>query len=287
MVAQELALSRPERVDRLVLACTTPGGPKAYPMPETTVALLAEATTLEPAVALRRFVENALTPATVAARPEIVERIMAHRLATEPESTVAAAAIAFSDDNSEPVPTRRGRRPAAPLSRPRRRAPDPQPVAEYEPDPEPPPTRRRGIPPARPCGRGQPVSSGAIGDAGDTAVRRSRCEAKAGAAGRARLDRVRPAADVRRHRRSVERQPASRADGRGDQRPSPVADGWIPRRDERFDPRGRRSLPHGADPDEARIIIARVRRKAGLLGPSQGVRKERVVMYYFDDGADS
>ena len=45
--------------------------------------------------------------------------------------------------------------------------------------------------------------------------------------------------------------------------------------------------PHGADPDEARIIIARVRRKAGLLGPSQGVRKERVVMYYFDDGADS
>ncbi len=82
MVAQELALSRPERVDRLVLACTTPGGSKSYPMPETTVALLAEAATLEPAVALRRFVENALTPATVAARPEIVERIMAHRLAT-------------------------------------------------------------------------------------------------------------------------------------------------------------------------------------------------------------
>ena len=44
--------------------------------------------------------------------------------------------------------------------------------------------------------------------------------------------------------------------------------------------------PHGADPDEARIIIARVRRKAGLLGPSQGVRKERVVMYYFDDAGD-
>ena len=28
---------QPERVDRLVLACTTPGGPKAFPMPEQTV----------------------------------------------------------------------------------------------------------------------------------------------------------------------------------------------------------------------------------------------------------
>ena len=66
MIAQELALSHPERVDRLVLACTTPGGPNAHPMPQATVALMAEAATLEPAVALRRFVENALSPATVA-----------------------------------------------------------------------------------------------------------------------------------------------------------------------------------------------------------------------------
>ena len=49
MVAQELALAHPERVDRLVLACTTPGGPKAHPMPQATVALMAEAATLEPA----------------------------------------------------------------------------------------------------------------------------------------------------------------------------------------------------------------------------------------------
>jgi pimeloyl-ACP methyl ester carboxylesterase len=82
MIAQELALAHPERVDRLVLACTTPGGPKAHPMPQVTVALMAEAATLEPAVALRRFVENALAPATVAAHPELVDRIMAHRLAT-------------------------------------------------------------------------------------------------------------------------------------------------------------------------------------------------------------
>jgi 3-oxoadipate enol-lactonase len=100
MVAQELALSYPDRVDRLVLACTTPGGPKAYPMPHATVALMAEAATLEPAVALRRFVENALAPATVEAHPEIVERIMAHRLATaqEPLAWAAQAAAGASFD---------------------------------------------------------------------------------------------------------------------------------------------------------------------------------------------
>jgi len=91
MIAQELALAHPERVERLVLACTTPGGPKAHAMPQVTVALMAEAATLEPAVALRRFVENALAPATVAAHPELVDRIMAHRLATAQQPAAWAA----------------------------------------------------------------------------------------------------------------------------------------------------------------------------------------------------
>ena len=91
MVAQELALAFPERVDRLVLACTTPGGPRSHPMPAVTVALMAEAAALEPAVALRRFVENALAPATVAERPELVDRIMAHRLATAQSAAAWAA----------------------------------------------------------------------------------------------------------------------------------------------------------------------------------------------------
>jgi pimeloyl-ACP methyl ester carboxylesterase len=79
MIAQELALTAPERVARLVLVCTTPGGPNAAPMPEVTVTLLAEAPSLEPLVALRRFVENALAPDPP---EETVERILAHRLAT-------------------------------------------------------------------------------------------------------------------------------------------------------------------------------------------------------------
>jgi 3-oxoadipate enol-lactonase len=94
MVAQELALSYPDRVDRLVLACTTPGGPKAHPMPQVTVDLLTAAASLEPAVALRRFVENALAPTTVAQRPEIVERILQHRLATAQDPVAWAAQAA-------------------------------------------------------------------------------------------------------------------------------------------------------------------------------------------------
>jgi 3-oxoadipate enol-lactonase len=96
MIAQELVLSAPERVERLVLVCTTPGGPNAAPMPEPTVRLLAEAATLEPLVALRRFVENALAPGPP---EEIVERILAHRIATaqplQAWTAQAAAGAAF------------------------------------------------------------------------------------------------------------------------------------------------------------------------------------------------
>jgi pimeloyl-ACP methyl ester carboxylesterase len=62
MVAQALAVEHPERVDRLVLACTTPGGDRAFPFPEGTARLLERAQQMEPLVALRRFVENALAP---------------------------------------------------------------------------------------------------------------------------------------------------------------------------------------------------------------------------------
>src|SRR6266571_3994253 len=41
MVAQELAVDHPERVDGLVLACTTPGWPSAYPMPQASMRLIA------------------------------------------------------------------------------------------------------------------------------------------------------------------------------------------------------------------------------------------------------
>jgi 3-oxoadipate enol-lactonase len=92
MVALQVALDEPQRVDRLVLACTTPGGPNAAPMPDRTVRLMQEAPLLPQEVALRRFVENALGAEPDAA---LVERIMAHRLATaQPPAAWAAQAAA-------------------------------------------------------------------------------------------------------------------------------------------------------------------------------------------------
>jgi 3-oxoadipate enol-lactonase len=96
MIAQELALVWPERVDRLVLACTTPGGLLSYAMPARTVQLLAQVPLLDPDVALRRLVENALGDP----RPDLVEQVLAYRRAHPPDTagwTAQATAGASHD----------------------------------------------------------------------------------------------------------------------------------------------------------------------------------------------
>jgi pimeloyl-ACP methyl ester carboxylesterase len=96
MIAQEIAAGSPERVDRLVLCCTTPGGAATVPMPEVTLQLFAEAATLAPDVALRRFVVNAL-----GADPtdELVEELYRLRVANPPDpagwQSQAAAGMGF------------------------------------------------------------------------------------------------------------------------------------------------------------------------------------------------
>ena len=62
MVAQELAIGHPQRVDRLVLACTTPGWPYGYPMPRVSVQQMTAAASLPVEAAQRSLVENALSP---------------------------------------------------------------------------------------------------------------------------------------------------------------------------------------------------------------------------------
>jgi len=81
MIAQEVAILDGSRVASLVLACTTPGWPFAYPMPAETAALLGAIGRMPADEALRRNVENALGPDTVRHRPELVEQLVAHRRA--------------------------------------------------------------------------------------------------------------------------------------------------------------------------------------------------------------
>jgi 3-oxoadipate enol-lactonase len=76
MVAQELAIAHPERVDRLVLACTTPGWPSGYPLPAASVRLMTAARGMTPEVALCRYTENALSARTVKHQPELVDRLV-------------------------------------------------------------------------------------------------------------------------------------------------------------------------------------------------------------------
>ena len=89
MVAQLLAAEHADRVDRLVLAGTTPGGAKAFPLPQQTLALMAEAAALPPEVALRRFVENALAPGS-----SFVDEVFAYRQRHPPDPAGWAAQAA-------------------------------------------------------------------------------------------------------------------------------------------------------------------------------------------------
>jgi pimeloyl-ACP methyl ester carboxylesterase len=79
MVAQELAVLHPERISRLVLACTTPGWPFAFPMPARSVLLTTAARRLPAETALRRLVESALSPQTLKHHPELVERLVTYQ----------------------------------------------------------------------------------------------------------------------------------------------------------------------------------------------------------------
>jgi pimeloyl-ACP methyl ester carboxylesterase len=82
MIAQHLAAHHPERVDRLVLACTHPGVEDGHPMPQVTVDLFAQAPMMEPQVALRRFVDNSLGASPP---PGLADEVYAYRLANPPD----------------------------------------------------------------------------------------------------------------------------------------------------------------------------------------------------------
>lgn len=94
MAAQELAITHPERVDGLVLACTTPGWLLGYPMPAVSVRLIATTADMTAGAALRRHTENALSAHTVRHRPDLVDRLVALQSSRPVERAVISAQAA-------------------------------------------------------------------------------------------------------------------------------------------------------------------------------------------------
>jgi 3-oxoadipate enol-lactonase len=100
MVAQELALAHPERVDRLGLVATIPGGPRSRPMPLPTTYLFASAPFMTSQARLREFAATTLGPPTLRRRPGLARRLAARKLA-HPQSESAwraqtAAGVLFN-----------------------------------------------------------------------------------------------------------------------------------------------------------------------------------------------
>lgn len=104
-VAQEVALTWPERVEKLVLASTAVGGPKAVPMPAATQEVFARYPAMEREAGLRMFVENSLGGRGVRDLPELVEEIVQYRLGHAPtvEAWVAQATAGATYVNDERV----------------------------------------------------------------------------------------------------------------------------------------------------------------------------------------
>jgi 3-oxoadipate enol-lactonase len=102
MVAQELALAHPERVDRLVLVATIPGGRATAPMPLKTAYLLTWAPLMRSEQRLRGFVEHNLGPETLRRRPKVVRRLMALKRA-HPQSEQAWRAQATAGVLFDPL----------------------------------------------------------------------------------------------------------------------------------------------------------------------------------------
>ena len=94
MAAQELAIRHPERVDGLVLACTTPGWPFAYPMPAPSLRLIAATARLPAEAAWRRHLENALSARAGQDQPVFVERLLERQGAGLADSDALSAQAA-------------------------------------------------------------------------------------------------------------------------------------------------------------------------------------------------
>jgi pimeloyl-ACP methyl ester carboxylesterase len=83
-IAQEFALAYPERVQRLVLVSTAPGGPRSHPMPAAGVEAFRQYPSMEREAGLRLMVENSLGRRGVHDVRGLADEIVAYRLEHAP-----------------------------------------------------------------------------------------------------------------------------------------------------------------------------------------------------------
>ena len=99
MVAQELAVGYPDRVDGLVLVSTSPGWPFACPIPAAPTVLLAASRAIPPGKAARRPAGNTVPADGAAREPELVGRLISLQRSrpTGPRAWMAQAAAGAGD----------------------------------------------------------------------------------------------------------------------------------------------------------------------------------------------
>jgi pimeloyl-ACP methyl ester carboxylesterase len=104
-IAQELALTHSERVRKLVLCSTSPGGAHAYAMPARGIEAFRRFPVLERDAGLRLMVENSLGEHAVRDRPELVDEVYAYRLERAPpvDAWQAQLAASISHDTYERI----------------------------------------------------------------------------------------------------------------------------------------------------------------------------------------
>ena len=95
-ISQEIALTYPGRMRKLVLGSTSPGGPEAFPMPARGVEAFRTFQTLDREPGLRLMANNSLGERGVRERPELADEIYAYRLERAPSLEAWQAQLAAS-----------------------------------------------------------------------------------------------------------------------------------------------------------------------------------------------
>jgi pimeloyl-ACP methyl ester carboxylesterase len=103
MIAQEIALAHPDRVDRLVLGATTPGGPRSTPAPEATLAFFQRRGQMPAEEAVWASVPYNYARGTRSGHGERIAEDIQQRLRfpIEPEPYAAQLAAGFGHDVSD------------------------------------------------------------------------------------------------------------------------------------------------------------------------------------------